>query len=522
MTSDVVPATQWRVVRLLGRGGTGVGELVERPDGVLVARKRVVLHGSAEAIEGAVRRLRREAEALAALDHPAIVRLLSVEDGGDLHDVVLTMPHLAGGSLADRVALRGPLAAVEVEALAHRLLPALAAAHRAGIVHRDIAPANILFGDPDDVATAVLADFSIAATRDFTAGLTGTGRVIGTPAFMAPEQARGDGAGPPADVFALGACLFYAGTGRSPFAPPPPAPADVDPAAVLARAAAGKIAAVPTSLGAGVAALLAGLLEADPLLRAKGSSPDGAWRAHETLDVAAPARQGASPPVPQARTASRTTQSSRRAWILVGAAIAVVAVLATAALVVAPGAAPRRATGTVAPATTLAAASTCQTVLYRSACGRPVAPGATPDGSACAIGREDLDRDRRNGCEAAADAHRDGESLASGRAIEATLVPAGDIDTFTIHIEDHPQLLCDGQVTAALTAPAGAVYLVRIVRDGVALAQATSSNGEQARAVAQEPSCFGDDAGPATLEVSAPVAGARTGGAYLLSWSGSF
>jgi len=157
-------------------------------------------------------RVRREAAVLATLDHPAIVRLLDVVDDGD--DVVLVMPYLGGGTLADRVYAEGPMPGPAVNLLADQLFGALAAAHRAGIVHRDIKPANVLF---DDAGRAYLADFGVATMRDATSGLTATEVVVGTPEFMAPEQARGERATPASDVFSLGATLRFAATGTPPY-----------------------------------------------------------------------------------------------------------------------------------------------------------------------------------------------------------------------------------------------------------------------------------------------------------------
>src|SRR5262245_19882304 len=174
----------------------GVVELGVAPDGTRVALKRVALHGSTAALDAARARIRREAEVLDRLDHEGIVGLVEVVDDGD--DVILVMPLLDGGNLADRVAADGPLPAAEVAAIADRLLRALAAAHRAGVVHRDVKPANVLF---DSTGTAHLADFGIATARDVTAGLTELATAIGTPGFLAPEQARGEAAGPAADVF---------------------------------------------------------------------------------------------------------------------------------------------------------------------------------------------------------------------------------------------------------------------------------------------------------------------------------
>src|SRR5881628_328861 len=128
---------------LLARGGTGVVHLATDQLGREVAVKRLALTGSAADIETARRRIRREAEILAALDHPAIVPLLAVEDDGP--DIVLVMPYFAGGSLADQVRRFGPMARSALDRLAPQLIDALAAAHASGVVHRDISPGNVLF-----------------------------------------------------------------------------------------------------------------------------------------------------------------------------------------------------------------------------------------------------------------------------------------------------------------------------------------------------------------------------------------
>ncbi len=194
----------YTVVGLLGRGGMAVVELAVDADGNHVARKRISLRGSGQQIAMARRRIRREAEILASLDHPGIVPLLAVEDDGT--DVVLVMPRMVG-SLADRVASGGPLQPSEVTEIGRLLLDALATAHRQGVVHRDIKPDNVLF---DGQGRPALADFGVAVTRQFTPGLTSVGTVVGTPEFIAPEQAAGEPATTASDVFSLGATLAFA------------------------------------------------------------------------------------------------------------------------------------------------------------------------------------------------------------------------------------------------------------------------------------------------------------------------
>ena len=227
----------------------GVVDLALDADGRPVAVKRLALHGSVHDMHRARQRVRREAAALAALDHPGIVTLLEVVDEDD--DIVLVMPYLGGGTLADQVRAHGPMSAAMVDYLASQLLGALAAAHRAGIVHRDIKPANVLF---DEAGHAYLTDFGVATMRDATSGLTATEIVVGTPEFMAPEQARGERATPASDVFSLGATLRYAATGTPPYG-------RGDARVIINRAAEGKIDRLPPELPREVRDRIAPLLD---------------------------------------------------------------------------------------------------------------------------------------------------------------------------------------------------------------------------------------------------------------------
>jgi serine/threonine-protein kinase len=156
-------------------------------------------------------RFEREAQTIAALEHPAIVPVYDFgEDNGQPYIVMRLMP---GGSLADRMQA-GPLPLAEIARIFTRLAPALDEAHAHGIVHRDLKPGNILFdqrGDP------YLSDFGIAKLTEASAAFTGSA-VIGTPAYMSPEQAKGerhiDGR---SDVYSLGAILFQLLTGQTPY-----------------------------------------------------------------------------------------------------------------------------------------------------------------------------------------------------------------------------------------------------------------------------------------------------------------
>jgi serine/threonine protein kinase len=242
----------YELIARLGRGGMGVVDLARDHKGNRVAMKRLTLHGSASDIMRARQRLLREAQVLRRLHHPNIVRLLDVVEDED--EIVLVMPYMNGGNLAERVTQHGPAPPEEVGRLAQRLLGALATAHAAGIIHRDIKPANVLF---DDKGEPCLADFGVAHTWDQTGGLTVAGMVVGTPGFMAPEQARDEQLTPASDVFALGATLLYAGTGVGPFG-------SGDPGLLMVRAADGKVERIPKTLPAGLRRRLRAMLHPRP------------------------------------------------------------------------------------------------------------------------------------------------------------------------------------------------------------------------------------------------------------------
>lgn len=494
----------YTVVGLLGRGGTGVVELVEDQWGRRVARKRLALYGSARQIDGARRRLRREAEVLRRLAHPGIVSLLGVEDDGE--SVVLTMPWMAGGSLHDRITVNGPMRPREVEDLAAALLGALAAAHRAGVVHRDVSPANILFsaeGHP------VLADFGTAACRDFTWGLTGEGMTIGTPAFMAPEQARGERVGPAGDVFSLGASLHFALTGASPVAG---AALWAEPATIVQRAAAGCLEPLPASVPPPLRSLVSAMCHPDPALRPSAAR---AWpSAVRTGDLPA---HGTS-----ARAAGAgPSRRSRRRWV---PASAVVAVAVAAAVAAGLGLYPVRRAASAGPSArtavpTVVTAPPCQPLAYQL-CGSPPAPFT--DGTRCVAGHDDLDGLADNGCEAAPDTVG-GSRLTVGTALVANLVPRGEVDHYSVVVKDRFQLFCDGTAHITLTAPAAAVDKVTVTdAAGRSLGSAVSANGRPAGVDLPDPDCFHDDTATLTLAVSSAPGSAPTAATYRLVVTGSY
>jgi WD40 repeat protein len=205
----------YEILAELGRGGMGVVYRARQTAlGRTVALKMILAgaHAGAEAR----RRFRAEAGVAAALQHPNIVQVHEVGEAGGLP--YFSLEFCPGGSLADR--LRGePLPPEEAARLTETLARAVQAAHVAGIVHRDLKPANVLLaGD----ATPKISDFGLAKRLDGQPRQTASGALVGTPSYMAPEQAGGKtrAVGPAADVYALGAILYELLTGRPPFKAP--------------------------------------------------------------------------------------------------------------------------------------------------------------------------------------------------------------------------------------------------------------------------------------------------------------
>jgi hypothetical protein len=219
--SGVPPGPEWHRGTLLAqrfeieervqRGGMGtVFRARDRQTGALIAVK-ATFWGSAGSD---VPRFEREAEILAALNHPAIVRY--VARGRTSHgDTYLIMEWIEGESLASRLA-RGPLAVHEALRLAKRLAQGLWFAHARGVIHRDVKPSNVMLRD-GSVDQATLVDFGIARSSRATTMRTQTGMLVGTPSYMAPEQARGRQLDTRADIFALGCVLYECLTGRRAF-----------------------------------------------------------------------------------------------------------------------------------------------------------------------------------------------------------------------------------------------------------------------------------------------------------------
>lgn len=227
----------YRLIEGVGRGGMAEVYLAE--DERLDRQVAVKILPAAMAMDQTFRaRFEREARAAARLQHPHI---LSVYDFGEQDGIpYLVMPYITGGSLAQIIATaRGPLPLNKVAQWLEEMASALQYAHDQGIIHRDVKPGNMLVGPGEHL---LLSDFGIAKVMDTTTALTNTGTSVGSPEYMAPEQAKG-GADYRSDIYALGIVLYQMLTGRVPFSAstpmqvmlqhvqePPPAPRTLNPA----------------------------------------------------------------------------------------------------------------------------------------------------------------------------------------------------------------------------------------------------------------------------------------------------
>ncbi|MFC6014941.1 protein kinase [Plantactinospora solaniradicis] len=248
-------ADRYRLVEPLGQGG--MGRVWKARDEVLhrdVAIKELVPPPGLTEDERREMRERslREARAIARLNHANVVRVFDVlrTDG----DPWIVMEYIPSRSLQDVLASDGPVSATRAAEIGLGVLGALNSAHRAGVMHRDVKPGNVLLGDDGRV---VLTDFGLA-TVPGDPNVTRTGLVLGSPAYIAPERARDGTAGPEGDLWSLGATLYAAVEGQSPFARP----------SAIATLAALATEPPPVSRRAGpMKAVLAGLLRKDPAQR---------------------------------------------------------------------------------------------------------------------------------------------------------------------------------------------------------------------------------------------------------------
>jgi WD40 repeat protein len=210
--ADLPAVRGYEVLGVLGKGGMGVVYKARQLGLNRTVALKMILSG-ALAGPDALERFRREAEAVARLQHPHIVAVHEIGTHGGLP--FFSLEFVAGGSLDKKLA-HTPQPPREAAGLGETLARALHAAHHKGVVHRDLKPANVLLAED---GTPKVTDFGLAKQLDDDSGRTREGDVMGTPSYMAPEQASGDlrRIGPATDVYALGAILYECLTGRPPF-----------------------------------------------------------------------------------------------------------------------------------------------------------------------------------------------------------------------------------------------------------------------------------------------------------------
>ncbi|MFD0310988.1 protein kinase [Streptomyces sp. NPDC127119] len=207
-------ADRYRLLSTLGEGGMGTvwrarDEVLRRE--VAIKEVRAPSGQSAEKIQRMYTRLEREAWAAARITAPNVITVHDVVTDGDRPWIVMEL--VRGRSLAELIGTQGALTPQETARIGVQVLSALRAAHAADVLHRDVKPANVLLAEDDRV---VLTDFGIAMVVGDTA-LTMTGEVVGSPEYLAPEQALGRALGPATDLWSLGVLLHTAVQGRSPF-----------------------------------------------------------------------------------------------------------------------------------------------------------------------------------------------------------------------------------------------------------------------------------------------------------------
>ncbi|MBB6349824.1 serine/threonine-protein kinase [Nonomuraea muscovyensis] len=200
---------RYRLLSVLGRGGMGTVHLAEDPAGQRVAVK--VINPELSQHEQFRMRFRREADAAQRVRRFCTAAVLEAAlDGDQLYVVTEYVP---GPNLEQAVEQSGPLTGSSLDALAVSVATALTAIHAAGVVHRDLKPSNVLLSP---VGPRVI-DFGIARALDTLGGVTGTGELIGTPRYMAPEVLRGEPVSPACDVFSWGCLVAFAASGQAPF-----------------------------------------------------------------------------------------------------------------------------------------------------------------------------------------------------------------------------------------------------------------------------------------------------------------
>ena len=204
----------YRIERRLGRGGMGILYLAVEPGlDRHVALKLIAPEAAAD--EVFARRFAEESRIAAAIEHPNVVPIYAAgEEGGIPY---IAMRYVGGSDLGKRIAAEGRLDPAEAVALIAQVGNGLDAIHAAGLVHRDVKPANVLLAGGAGDTHAYITDFGVARNVSTESGLTQTGRFVGTLDYVAPEQISGEPIDARVDVYALGCMLFKLLTGQVPF-----------------------------------------------------------------------------------------------------------------------------------------------------------------------------------------------------------------------------------------------------------------------------------------------------------------
>ena len=282
----------YQILRVIGEGG--MGRVYEASHTRLVSKRLAikVLHGDLIRQALVVGRFLREAEATSALNHPGIVGILDVNQLSDGRPYIVA-ELLEGEHLGAYLARKGRLAIDDALSIVRPVCQALMAAHAKGIVHRDIKPENIFLVNRAGQRTVKVLDFGISSVGTAAAKITKTGTVIGTPTYMPPEQARGRRVDHRADVYAVGAILYEALTGKCPFE-------GVDPMSTLASVLTDEPAR-PRSLAPSIPRALESVVR-----KAMAKQPKERQATMRELDEALAAFEVVAPVVPTAPASSTT------------------------------------------------------------------------------------------------------------------------------------------------------------------------------------------------------------------------
>ncbi|HEU4999272.1 MAG TPA: serine/threonine-protein kinase [Lapillicoccus sp.] len=375
-TPNGLVADRYRLVRLVGRGGMGAvwegwDERLRRPVALKMLHTQHRLP-AAEAEELAERAM-REARVVARLQHRHAVAIYDVTEYEG--QPCLVMEFVPSQTLAEVLGELGTLHEHEAATLGGQVASALAVAHAAGVVHRDVKPANILVADD---GAARISDFGIAHAFG-EATLTSAGMLTGTPAYLAPEVARGEGSSPASDVFSLGATLYAALEGQPPFGEQPNA------IGMLHRVAGGQVE--PPQHARALAPLLMRMLATDPRERPTMAEVADELQRFPTADLPALEHPVDAPTDRPAAAAVAAPTRRRRRALLALVALFVVAALVVAGLVLlrpAPGTDPTTPPAAEGGATATATRSEATGTVTSSVTSEPTSEPTTASPTAVA------------------------------------------------------------------------------------------------------------------------------------------